>query len=246
MHRTAALLVVGNEILSGKIEDKNTHFLAKELFRLGIALRRVVVCVDEISTIAHEVNHLRRAHDYLFTSGGIGPTHDDVTIDAVAVAFEVPLDRDPKLSAAIEKHFGEGTTIHHLRMANVPRGATWVKGPAGTWPTLRMENVFVLPGVPSIFQAKWEGIRALLDHGERFHSHVVFIRGDEGAIAHPLERIQKDYPHVTIGSYIAPPGADYDVKLTFDAKIETDARGAADEFVSLIPSDTVLYREPRD
>jgi len=230
--RTAACLVVGNEILSGKIEEKNVAVLARMLFSLGIEFRRVVTCKDEIPTIAREVNELRASHDLVFTSGGIGPTHDDITIDGVAVAFGVPLDREPRIADAIRAYYGDACTEHHLRMANLPRGADYVGETDPVFTTLRMGNVHVLPGVPWLFARKLEGLRPLLDAGEAFVNRTVFLRGDEGDYAELLERIANTHPGVDAGSYLAPAGADYDCRVTFDSASASAAQGAADAFVA--------------
>lgn len=240
--RTAACLVVGNEILSGKVEEKNVAVLAKTLFSLGISFRRVVVCPDEIPIIAAEVNALRSTHDYVFTSGGIGPTHDDITIDGVAHAFGVPLDREPRMAAAIEAYYGDACTEHHLRMANMPRGATYQGDSSPVFTTLTMQNVFVLPGVPFLFVKKLEGLRALLDHGERFTNRTVFLKGDEGDYAALLEWVSKEFPDVNAGSYLAPPNADYTCRVTFDAPDEARAQAAADHFVKHVEAARIVRR----
>ncbi len=241
--RTAACLVIGNEILSGKVEEKNVARLARELFSLGISLRRVIVCPDEIPTIARDLDALRAAHDYVFTSGGIGPTHDDITIDAVAHAFGVPLDRDPRIADAIRAYYGDATTEHHLRMANVPRGGDFAGDTDPVFTTLRIGNVFVLPGVPMLFARKLEGLRPLLDRGESFVNRTVFLRGDEGDYAAALEAVAAEFPDVSAGSYLAPPApSDYDCRVTFDAADVVRAQAAADAFVARVGTVHVIRR----
>lgn len=240
--RTAACLVVGNEILSGKVEEKNIAVLARTLFSLGIELRRVVTCKDEIPTIAHEVNALRSTHDWVFTSGGIGPTHDDITIDGVAEAFGVALDREPRMADAIRAYYGDSCTEHHLRMANMPRGADYVGHAEPVFTTLRMGNVFVLPGVPWLFAKKLEGLRPLLDEGDSFVNRTVFLRGDEGDYAALLERVASEHAGVDAGSYLAPAGADYDCRVTFDSADPAIAQAASDAFVAGVAPDRVVRR----
>jgi len=175
--------MVGNEILTGKIEDTNTRYLARRLFELGIALRQVVVCPDELDIIVRELNHLRAAHDMVFTSGGVGPTHDDITIDAVAAAFGRPVVESPEIAAMIRAHFGDIVTPAHLRMANMPEGAELVRNAKSGWPTVLCENVYILPGVPEIFERKLDALRERLDEGQRFFNQTVYTHCDEGEIA---------------------------------------------------------------
>jgi molybdenum cofactor synthesis domain-containing protein len=241
--RKAAALVVGNELLTGKIEDANTPYLARTLFGLGIALRRVVVCPDEIDLIAEDLNALRATHDYVFTSGGVGPTHDDITLDAVAHAFGVDLVRSVEVAELIRGHFGERTTEAHLRMANLPRGSMLVRSGTLFWPTVAMENVFVLPGVPQIYRLKLDALRPHLDRGARFENVTVFTRCDEGEIAARLAAVAKAHPSVSIGSYLGEPSDDFDVKLTFDGADGDAVRRAADAFVDALEPSLFVRRE---
>lgn len=216
MARTAAALIIGNEILSGKIVDTNTTFLARGLFDLGIHLRRVVVCPDEVGTISKELSELRSSHDLVFTSGGVGPTHDDVTIEGVAASFDRPVVRSEGVEAMIRKYYGERTTQAHLRMANMPEGAEMIRSAEAPWPTVVIENVFVLPGVPEIFELKFTDLRKRLDDGQEFHSHAVYTLSGEGEIASLLERIAERFPSVMVGSYVKWHAEDYRTKVTFD------------------------------
>ncbi len=241
--RNAAALVVGNELLTGKIADANTPYLARTLFDLGITLRRVVICPDEIETIAADLNALRATHAHVFTSGGVGPTHDDITLDAVAHAFGVELIRSVEMVEMIRAHFGPRTTEEHLRMANIPRGSRLVRSGALFWPTIAIENVFVLPGVPSIYKAKLDALRPQLDHGERFSNVSIFTRCDEGEVAALLARIAREHPAVSIGSYIGAPTADYDVKLTFDGPDPVAVARAADALVDALDRSLFVRRE---
>ncbi|MBW2213788.1 MAG: competence/damage-inducible protein A [Deltaproteobacteria bacterium] len=165
MRRTAAALIIGNEILSGKIADTNTTLLARLLFDLGIELRRVVVCPDEVDTIGKDLSDLRSTHDLVFTSGGVGPTHDDVTIDGVAESFGRPVVRSVAVEKMIRKYYGDRATEAHFRMANMPEGAEMIRSSDAPWPTVVIENVFVLPGVPEIFELKLTDLRKRLDEG---------------------------------------------------------------------------------
>lgn len=242
--RNAAILIIGNEILTGKIQDENTPFLARELFSLGIRLERVIVCPDDIDTIARDLRELRTSHDVVFTSGGVGPTHDDLTLDAVAKSFDTPIARSGEMEALIRAHFGERTTEDHLRMALMPVGARLVHGFDVAWPTVAIENVYVLPGVPEILRRKFSVIRKELDRGETFFSEAVFTLADEGEIAGILHELTRAFPALVIGSYPKMPGAaDHRVKVTFDGKDEADVSAAAEAFVNKLPREKFLRRE---
>lgn len=243
MPRTAAALVIGNEILSGKIADTNTNFLARELFELGIELRRVVVCPDEVDTISQELSELRANHDLVFTSGGVGPTHDDVTIEGVAASFGRPVVRSEAVAKMIHDYYGNRTTEAHLRMANMPEGGEMIRSSDAPWPTVVIENVFVLPGVPEIFELKFTDLRKRLDQGHEFHSHAVFTLSGEGEIASLLERIAKAFPGVMVGSYVKWKVEDYRTKITFDGEDRAAVLKAADMLIEALPPALFVRRE---
>ncbi len=222
MARTAAALVIGNEILTGKIEEKNVAFLAKELFALGVQLRRVIVCPDEIDVIARDLDALRTAHDVVFTSGGIGPTHDDVTLEAVAKALGRRIVRSAEIEAMIRRHFGERTTEQHLRMADVPEGAALVRSGEMPWPTVEIDNVYVFPGVPEVFRLKLPVLRDRLRADAPFFSRAIYTTADEFDIAASLGEVARAHPTVAIGSYLRWNETDYKVKLTFDGSDEAE------------------------
>jgi molybdenum cofactor synthesis domain-containing protein len=214
----AAFLVIGNEILTGKVVEENVPFLARELFALGVALVRVIVCPDDEATVASDLRALAAAHDVVFTSGGVGPTHDDITIPAVARAFDKPVVRAAHLEAMIRAHFGERTTEGHLRMAEIPEGAELVASERMPWPVLHVQNVWVLPGVPQIFRAKFELLRDRLVKGAPFHTRAIYTRCDEGEIAALLAEIETRFSGVLVGSYPKLHDPEYTVKVTFDGR----------------------------
>lgn len=236
--------MVGNEILTGKIEDTNSRYLARRLFELGIALRQIVVCPDEMDVIVREVNQLRAAHDLVFTSGGVGPTHDDITIDAVALAFGRRVVESPEIAAMIRQHFGAAVTPEHLRMANMPEGAELVRNARSIWPTVLCENVFILPGVPQIFERKLDALRERLDEGVRFFNQTVYTQCEEGEIAALLTELTVAHPTVTIGSYLVLNDPEYSVRVTFDAVEAEASRAAADAFAVALPPEKLVRRTP--
>ncbi|HJK90980.1 MAG TPA: molybdopterin-binding protein [Polyangiaceae bacterium LLY-WYZ-15_(1-7)] len=243
--RTAAALIIGNEVLTGKVQEANVAVLGQTLFALGVELRRVVICPDEIEGIAADLNGLRASHDLVFTSGGVGPTHDDITIDAVAHAFGRRVVRSAEIERLIRGYHepkGNEVTEAHLRMANVVEGARLVRTAEVLWPTLALENVYVLPGVPEVFRLKLEVLKDELARGEGFVSHAVYTQCDEGAIAKLLADVAEAHPGVTIGSYLKWRSEDYRTKITFDGPDEAAVMAAADEFVAGIGADELVRR----
>lgn len=199
---TACLIVIGNEILSGRTEDKNTPYLAKKLTEIGIGLREVRVVPDVEQEIVEAVNACRVRYDYVFTTGGIGPTHDDITSDCVAKAFGVKNVIHPEALAILGGHYAEKDLNEaRLRMAHTPEGAVLVENPISLAPGYQIENVFVLAGVPLIMQAMFDSLRHRLVGGPPVRSHTIRCELPEGKIAKGLGRIQEAYPDVEIGSY---------------------------------------------
>jgi molybdopterin-biosynthesis enzyme MoeA-like protein len=243
VHRTAAALVIGNEILTGKIQEGNLGYLGQELFKLGIELRRAVVCRDDIDTIVADLNALRVTHDVVFTSGGVGPTHDDVTLPAVAKAFDRTLTRAAEIERLIRGYHGERTTEDHLRMADVPLGARLIASSDVPWPTVAVENVYVLPGVPEIFRMKFGALRPELSSGKSFVSAAVYTQCDEGEIAAQLAAVAARYPDTFVGSYPRFRASEYKLKLTVDGEDETRVRAAIKDILAFIPSDKLVRSE---
>lgn len=236
MARTAAALVIGNEILSGKVQDANTHTLARALRPLGIELRRVVVVPDEIDLIAGEVNALRCTHDHLFTSGGVGPTHDDLTVAAVARALGRRVVRSPVIEGLLRAHYGERCTEGHLRMADVVEGTELHPGLDARWPTMVLGNVYVLPGVPQIFEYKLRGLLERLRGDDApFVLRRVYCSGDEGEIKSFIDDVVERFPDVSVGSYPRFDDPDHRVQVTFDGRDESRVDAAQRAFVDALP-----------
>ncbi len=199
---TAALVVIGEEILSGRTADENISYIAGYLARAGISLREVRVVPDVEEEIAGTVNALRPKFTYVFTTGGIGPTHDDVTTDAIAKAFGVEVVLDPDAVAALERHFSKGElTPARLRMARVPAGATLIGNAISRAPGYRIANVIVMAGVPRIMQVMLDAVLPSLDKGRPILTRAVRIDAPEGDVAEPLAALQAAHPDVQIGSY---------------------------------------------
>jgi len=201
---TAALLVIGDEILSGRTQDKNVAQVATWLNDQGIRLVDVRIVPDDIGRIADNVNALRAAHDYLFTTGGIGPTHDDITVDAMAEAFRVPVIVHPDARKILEDYYRDrpgGLTEARLRMARVPEGAELIVNAASGAPGVRMGNVYILAGVPYIAATMLEALTGKLQGGQPVVSVTVGARAPESDVADLLRETEAANPGVAIGSY---------------------------------------------
>jgi len=233
---SAAALVIGNELLSGKVEEANVHVLARTLRGLGVELRRVVMILDDVDVIAREVAELSASHDWLFTSGGVGPTHDDVTVEGVAKAFGVGVVEDPVLATMLREHYQERCTEGHLRMALVPEGASLEASEEIRWPTIRLRNVWLLPGVPEIFRMKLPVVMGHIGTGASFVSRAVFTKMDEGDLRPLLDDVVARFPDVGVGSYPKWQDPTYRTKLTFDGRDVARVDAARDAFVALLPA----------
>jgi molybdenum cofactor synthesis domain-containing protein len=201
---TAALAVIGDEILSGRTQDKNIAEVATWLNEQGIRLAEVRVVPDDPRRIADAVNALRSAHDYLFTTGGIGPTHDDITIDSIAAACDVPVIVHPKARAMLEAYYaprGMELTEARLRMARVPQGADLIPNPTGGPPGVRFENMLILAGIPSVAKAMLEALSGKLSGGRPVVSVTVGAFAPESEVADLLRETEDSHPGVAIGSY---------------------------------------------
>ena len=198
----AAVLVIGNEVLSGRTQDVNLAYLGGELGALGIPVAEARVIADDPAAIIDAVNHLRRAYTYVFTTGGIGPTHDDITSQCIADAFGVALERNADALSRLKEHYTEADlTEGRLSMADIPAGAALIDNPVSKAPGFYLENVFVLAGVPSIAKAMFEGIRHVLKGGEPVLSKTITAAIGEGLLADPLGEVQAAHGDVEIGSY---------------------------------------------
>ena len=239
MPKTAGILLVGNEILSGKIADANAAYLCRELRSLGVDVRRISVIPDEIPLIAQEVAAFSRAHDVVFTSGGVGPTHDDVTIEGVARAFGRRVVRDPGLVTALEEVYQSRINDARLKMAEVPEGAQLLASDHLIVPVVVVENVHVFPGVPEIFRRKFDAIK------ERFRERpyllrVVFFGVGEGTLAEHLNAMLRDFPELLCGSYPEFTNPEYKMRVTIESKDEEYLEAALRDLLARLPTEAVI------
>ncbi|MDK3016637.1 competence/damage-inducible protein A [Pseudodonghicola flavimaris] len=201
---TAAMLVIGDEILSGRTRDSNMYHLAGELTKQGIDLQEVRVVGDERAAIVAAVRALSGAYDHVFTSGGIGPTHDDITADCIAAAFEATIDVRADARALLAAHYARtGAELNEarLRMARIPEGATLIDNPVSVAPGFTLGNVHVMAGVPAVFEAMVASVLPTLTGGAPLLSQSLRVMRGEGEIATPLAALAADFPDLSIGSY---------------------------------------------
>ena len=201
---TAAMLVIGDEILSGRTRDSNMHHLAGELTRHGIVLKEARVVADDPDAIIAAVNALRAAHDEVFTSGGIGPTHDDITAEAIAAAFSVPISVRDDARAILAAHYARsGTELNEarLRMARIPEGARLIDNQISRAPGFSLGNVHVMAGVPNIFEAMLASVLPTLTGGDPLLSQSLRVMRGEGEIAKPLADLAAEFADLSFGSY---------------------------------------------
>ena len=244
----AAILLIGNELLSGKVDDENARFLTRELRALGVTLARVEIIPDDPIDIADTVRALAARHDLVFTSGGVGPTHDDVTLMAVGAAFGMPIARNAELEGLLRAGIGPRLHERDLRMADIPTGARLEYGPAAaaptgrrTWPVVVVNNVWILPGVPSIFRRKFEAVRELF-RASPIHARADYSRAGEGPIAGVLDETVAAFPTVEVGSYPHLDAVDYSVKITLDGRDRAAVDAATTHLIARL-GDAVVRTE---
>ena len=242
---TAGVVIIGDEILSGKFADQNGSFLITELRHLGVDLKRLVVIPDEREDIAATVKELAARCDYVFTSGGVGPTHDDVTIESIAAAYGVAVVRHPDLELRVRGYWGERLDEANLRLADVPDGAELAWGRDTTWPVVSFRNIYILPGVPELFRRKFVDLR------DRFRSEPVvaarlYANAEEGKLAPSLDRVVAAYPAVKIGSYPRFTERDFRVMLTLESKDRAAVQAAYDALDAELGELVVRREAPED
>jgi molybdenum cofactor synthesis domain-containing protein len=235
---TACLLVIGNEILSGRTQDVNIKFLATRLGEIGIPLREVRVIPDVAETIIRTVNEVRAAFDHVFTTGGIGPTHDDITAECIAEAFGVPWEINDEAFAIMNARYPKGEfNAARQRMATMPRGATLIENQVSAAPGFTIGNVHVMAGVPRIMQAMFECLAATLKGGAPIISRAVYAIGLlEGAIAADLEAVQKRHPALDVGSYPFARETGNGVAIVSKGTDPTEAEATTAEVTAIMES----------
>lgn len=233
---TAGILVIGNEILSGKVVDVNSPHLCRELRPLGVDVERITVIPDHVEVIAREVRAMSDAYEFVLTTGGVGPTHDDLTMDGVALAF----GRRVRLHEQLAERFrsAPGGMEGLLKMAMIPEGATLLDGGDVLFPVVLVENVYVLPGIPQLMQRKFRSIRDRF-RGVPFELKRVYVTRHESEIAGTLQQIVSDYPDLTLGSYPRTGEGSYRVMLTLESRDPDCVKRALERLLERLPGGTV-------
>ncbi len=239
---SAGLVIIGNEILSGKVQDTNSPFLATQLRAAGVMLERIIVIPDEIDVIAQTVREYSNVYDLVFTSGGVGPTHDDLTIAGVAAGLGRRVVRHPQLESALREFFRGGVEESHLRLADVVEGTELLADGNLKFPTFLVENIYVLPGIPEIFRDKVKAIRDRFAT-DPFYLRVIYLREQETAIAGYLNRTLEAFPDLLLGSYPKLNNPEYKVRLTLESKDRDYLEGALGKLLELLPAEAVVRHE---
>ena len=237
---TAALLVIGNEILSGKVRDTNSAFLAVELRKLGVDLERILTIPDDIELIARETKHMSENFDYVFTSGGIGPTHDDMTMDGIALAFDRQLEMNQSMVDRMARYSEKPLNDAMKKMAIIPTGSE-ILDVGGLWfPVVVVENVHIFPGIPELFEKKFHSIADRFS-GVPFQLKKIYVRPAESDIAETLNALLREFPELMLGSYPRINEEHYRVMLTLESRDEAYLESATETLVKSLPDDAV-YR----
>ncbi len=240
--KTAAIIVIGNEILSGKVVDTNAAFLCQELRGIGVALRRILVIPDELEAIAEAARAYQSAFDVVFTSGGVGPTHDDITMAGIALAFQRRVIRHPVLEQKIRELSGDRINEARLKLAEVPEGAELIFAGDLNFPTICLDNIYILPGIPEIFREKFLAVKARFAVDPYF-LRVIYLRATESSIAQYLNRTLEAFPELQLGSYPKLSDPDYRVRVTLESKNHAYVDRAFDHLMKQLSADIVVRTE---
>lgn len=240
---TAGIVVIGDEILSGKFAEENAAFLIGELRALGVELRRIAVIPDDLDDIAATVVEFSGRFDHVFTSGGVGPTHDDLTMAGIARGFGTTVERQPEMEQRVRAYYGDRLVEANLRLADAPAGCELVWGRDQLWPVVAYKNVYILPGVPTLFRRKFVDIR------DRFRTEPVtvarvYFDADEGSLAGDLDAVVAACPAVRIGSYPRFAEKDFRVMITLEGRSTDDVATALQMLIQRGGERVVRHDEP--
>ncbi len=235
---TAGILVIGNEILSGKVVDTNSPYLCRELRQLGVDVERIVTIPDGVQVIADHVKAMSQSYDYVFTSGGIGPTHDDMTIDGVAAAFGRPIEFSESIAGRIQRATSKELNESQMKMARVPAGATLLDSGDLWFPLVIVENVYVLPGIPELLRKKFESARERF-RGVPFVLKRVYVTRREIEIAEHLNAVLVEFPELMLGSYPRIQEESFRVMLTLESRDAGYVQQALDALLDRLPDGAI-------
>ena len=238
--KTAGIIIIGNEILSGKVRDSNSYFLACELRELGVDVKRIYVIPDEIDIIGETAFEFSRTYDYVFTSGGVGPTHDDVTMAGIADGFGVKLSRHPEIEKLLSTRFDKVLNAAVLKMAELPEGTEVFLEDGMRYPVILFRNIFIFAGIPDYLRDKFSIIKERF-RSSSFHLKKLFLNGHESEFAEILESVVMNHQEVNFGSYPILGRTDYRVVVTAESKSELLLQKALEELFNILPQ-TMLYK----
>ena len=240
MSKSAGIIIIGNEVLSGKTQDINSYFLCTELRQLGVEVQKISTIPDVIELIGGEVAEFSRRFNWVFTTGGVGPTHDDVTIEGVAHGFGLRVVSHPDIERRMRQRLGADVNEARLRMANVPEGAELLATEALFAPVVKIHNVFIFPGIPRILQERFHAIKERFREAPYFLKNV-YVKLGEGIIAKMLNDVLAQFPELLLGSYPVLEIPEYKVKVTFESKDPQYLQRALQSFLSSLP-DGAIHR----
>ncbi len=239
---TAGIVIIGNEILSGKVRDDNSFFLASELRSLGVDLERISIIPDDIEVIGKEVAEFSEKYDYVFTSGGVGPTHDDVTMEGIAKGFNVKLVEHQGIKDMLCSRFSESVNSAVLKMANVPEGTEIILNEDIRFPVISFRNIFIFPGIPEYMKNKFSLIRERFRSSE-FHLRRLFLNSHESTFAEILNEVVAENKDVDFGSYPVIGKPDFRVMITVESKLKKSLEDALNDLISRLPEDIIVKIE---
>jgi molybdenum cofactor synthesis domain-containing protein len=235
---TAGIVIIGNEILSGKVTDTNSSYLCRELRRLGVDVERMVTIPDVIETIASDVKWMSQQFDFVFTSGGIGPTHDDLTIEGVAAAFGRPVVHSEAIESRIRRATHKEPNESLLKMARIPEGAQLLDAGDLWFPLVILENVYIFPGIPELLRKKFESARVRFS-GVPFVLKSVYVKANESDIASHLHALLEEFPDLALGSYPRIGEEAFSVMLTLESRDAGLVQDALDSLLARLPANII-------
>ncbi len=242
MPRTVGILIIGNEILSGKVQDTNSAFLCRGLRDLGADVQKISVIPDDVEIISREIRDFSDRFDLVFTTGGVGPTHDDLTIEGIARGFGTRVIRHPTLQRLIEGFHGGKVNDSHLKMAEVPEGCELIEDSQLWVPVILYRNVYILPGIPEILVKDFETIKERFRE-EPYHLRKVYVTRGESTIAGLLQEVLQEYPELLLGSYPVVNLPEYKVMLTLESRDAAYLDGALQRLLEKLPKTSVVRVE---
>lgn len=240
--KTAGIIIIGNEILSGKVRDVNSYYLVRELRSLGVDVRQISVIPDDIGIIGSEAVDFSERFDHVFTSGGVGPTHDDVTMEGIAKGFKVRLITHNKIKDFLMSRYNDRVNRSILKMAEVPEGAEMIFNSEMRFPVVSFRNIFIFPGIPEYLTTKFALIRERF-RTAAFHLRKIYINAHESQFAEALNIVVADNPDVSFGSYPVKENGEYMVFVTAESKSETLLEKAVNDLVKRLPNGLIVRIE---